>query len=153
MFIQSIQREFDQLKYKKKQNNIKICYSNLVELDNIKNKLQQNYDYNLQEHKSKLIDMCEKEKKTNIEYIIILSYDEFINNINLEKEFRYLLINIQKSSFYKDYKKNDKIKEMENIVKIFDLKNEVEKIKIIVLLFKNLKILYQKFIMMKLEKY
>lgn len=146
MFIQSIQREFDQLIYKRKQKNIKICYSNLVELDNIKNKLQQNYDYNLQEHKSKLIDMCEKEKEMNIKYIIILSYVEFIDNINLEKEFRYLLIDIQKSSFYKDYKKNDKIKEMENIVKIFDLINEVEKNK-------NYSFAFQEFKNLKLKIY
>ena len=70
--------------------------------------------------------MCEKEKKANIDYIIELSSAAFIDNYNSGKEFKSILLDIQKSFFYSDYKYNKKIREMENISKVFDIFNEVK---------------------------
>ena len=137
--IKSIERQLDNIKNKRKQNNIKTCYSNLVTLSNIMNDLNK-YIFNdpLKEHKDRLKKICETERKTNIELIIHLSYDSFVENFNSEKDFKYLFLDIQKSSFYEEYKNDEQIKEMETIVKIFDLIDEAEKKKIIVMLLKNL---------------
>ncbi len=53
--IKSIERQLDNIKNKRKQNNIKTCYSNLVTLSNIMNDLNK-YTYNdlLKDHKDRL---------------------------------------------------------------------------------------------------
>ena len=125
--IRNIERKLDDLMNRRKQNNIKTCYSNLDSLSHIMQELNNNLNWLIYNHKTKLIEVCEEEKKANIQYIIYLSYASFIDNINSEKDFKPLLKDIKKSSFYNEYKNDEKIKKMENMAEIFDLKNEIEK--------------------------
>ena len=131
--IKSLERRLDDIKLKRKINNIKLCYSNLKDINDIMNSLKEKGNDLLKDHKQKLRKICEIERNTNIEYIIHLSYNSFVENLSSEKDFKNLFIDIKNSSFYEEYKnKNDdqireKLKEMEIIVKIFDLIEEAEK--------------------------
>jgi hypothetical protein len=125
--IRNIERRLDDSILRRKQNDIKICFNNLDSIFHIIDELNNNNNDLFNQHKEKLKVVCEEEKKANIEYIINLSYATFIDNINEEKDFKPLLEDIQKSSFYSEYKNDDLIKKMENLTKIFDLNNEIEK--------------------------
>ena len=125
--IRNIERRLDDSILRRKQNDIKTCFNNLDSIFHIIDELNNKYNDLFNQHKEKLKVVCEEEKKANLEYIINLSHATFIDNINEEKDFKPLLEDIQKSSFYSEYKNNDLIKRMENLTKIFDLNNEIEK--------------------------
>ena len=125
--IRNIEKKLDDLKNKRQQNGIKTCYSNLDSLSDIMQELNNNMNWLVYNHNTKLIEICEKEKNANIQYIINLSFISFIDNINSNKDFKPLLKDIKKSSFYNEYKNDEKIKKMENFAEIFDIKNEIEK--------------------------
>ena len=70
--IRNIERKLDDLMNRRKQNNIKTCYSNLDSLSHIMQELNNNLNWLIYNHKTKLIEVCEEEKKANIQYIINL---------------------------------------------------------------------------------
>jgi hypothetical protein len=108
--IRNIERRLDDSILRRKQNDIKTCFNNLDSIFHIIDELNNNNNDLFNQHKEKLKVVCEEEKKANIEYIINLSYATFIDNINEEKDFIPLLEDIQKSSFYSEYKNDDLIK-------------------------------------------
>ena len=111
------------------QEDIKNFYSYFTTLSDIINTLKPNYDkYNdhLKEQRIKLVERCEEEKNMFIQYIIYLSYASFMENIKLKNDIKPLLLDIQNSPFYLEYKNNEKIKEMEKISKIYDIINDVK---------------------------
>ena len=114
--LEIAEKTISEIKDKRKLENIKTCYSNLESLSKIINDLKKLNDPDIKEYKKKLIDNCEKEKKLNIEYIINLSYKSFMDQIDSEdseNELPKLFTDIQKSSFYSEYKNNIKIQLME----------------------------------------
>ena len=115
--LKKAEKAINEIKDKRKKEDIKTCYSNLDSLSNIIQELEKLKDPPIQEYKNKLIKNCEEEKKLNIEYIINLSYKSFMEQLDSEdseKELQQILSDIQKSSFYKEYKeKNVKIQLIE----------------------------------------
>jgi len=109
--LKNIEIKINEIKDRRKQADIKTCYSNLESLSNIANDLNK-----LKDLLTKMIENYQKEKKLNIEYIIDLSYKSFMDKIDFEEsksELQQFLLDIQKSSFYSEYKNNVKVQLME----------------------------------------
>jgi hypothetical protein len=114
--LENAEKRINQIKEKRKQLDIKTCYTNLESLSNIINDLNMLNDPIYKKIKEKLIENCNKEKKLNIEYIINLSYKSFMDKIDAGESGNYLeqlLLDIQRSSFYSEYKNDVKIQLME----------------------------------------
>jgi len=112
-------QQFDNLKEKTKLNDIKTSYSNLETLYNGKNKFEgipDNIYNNCGTTKKATLELNEKYIQKNISVIINESYKSFQklqDEDDSEEILRNLVLDIQKSSFYEEYKDNFKIKSME----------------------------------------
>jgi len=114
--IENIEKRICEIEEKRKQEDIKTCYSNLESLSNIINDLNKLSNSILKEIKEKLIERCNEEKKSNIKSIILLSYKSFMDKIYAEdsgNDYEQLLLDIQRSSFYPEYKNDIRIQLME----------------------------------------
>ena len=115
--LEKAEKAINEIKDKRKQEDIKTCYANLESLSHIEDYLNKLNNRHIKGYRDKLIDNCKKEKELNIEYIINLSYKSFMDQLdseNTENELQQLVLDIQKSSFYSEYKnKNVKIQLME----------------------------------------
>ena len=125
-----------QIKEKRKQEDIKTCFSNLKSLSDVLNDLNKIHDSIFTKIKEKLIEECNKEKEYYIEKIIFLSYNSFKDKIDIEdsrNELEQLLLDIQKSSFYQEYKNDIRIQLMEiNMPREnIDFRDAITKLKIL----------------------
>ena len=132
--LKIIEIRINEIKVRRKQADIKTFYSNLESYSNIVNDLNRLNDPLIKKYKDNLIENCQKEKKLNIEYIIDLSYESFMDKIFFEdskSELQKLLLDIQRSSFYLEYKNNIKIQLMELIIsrESLDYKDFIKKLK------------------------
>ena len=109
----SIDTKYKEIVEKRKLKDIKICYTNIEDINDLINKLNLLNDPIIDSKKNDLIEIYKKEKKMNINYIINLSYSYFMDNIDSENDYSSVLKNIQNSSFYSSYKSNSKIQKME----------------------------------------
>ena len=109
------------------QEDIKKLYSNISELSDIIENLKQKNSSTYKDKNENLIKSCEQEKNFEIQIIISFSYICFMINKNSKKDFKNILIDIQKSTFYSDVKNDEKIKLMEDYVKVYDIINEIPK--------------------------
>ena len=121
----SIDTKYKEIVEKRKLKDIKICYTNIEDINDLINKLNLLNDPIIDSKKNDLIEIYKKEKKMNINYIINLSYSYFMDNIDSENDYSSVLKNIQNSSFYSNYKSNLKIQKME----FYYLIEELEKTK------------------------
>ena len=121
----SIDTKYKEIVEKRKLKDIKICYTNIEDINDLINKLNLLNDPIIDSKKNDLIEIYKKEKKTNINYTINLSYSYFMDNIDSENDYSSVLKNIQNSSFYSNYKSNLKIQKME----FYYLIEELEKTK------------------------
>ena len=121
----SIDTKYKEIVEKRKLKDIKICYTNIEDINDLLNKLNLLNDPIIDSKKNDLIEIYKKEKKMNINYIINLSYSYFMDNIDSENDYSSVLKNIQNSSFYSNYKSNLKIQKME----FYYLIEELEKTK------------------------
>jgi tRNA A37 threonylcarbamoyladenosine synthetase subunit TsaC/SUA5/YrdC len=62
--LENAEKRICEIKEKRKQEDIKTCYSNLESLSNIINDLNKLSDPILKKNKEKLIEKCNEEKKT-----------------------------------------------------------------------------------------
>ena len=122
----SIDTKYKEIVEKRKLKDIKICYTNIEDINDLINKLNLLNDPIIDSKKNDLIEIYKKEKKMNINYIINLSYTYFMDNIDSENDYSSVLKNIQNSSFYSNYKSNLKIQKMEfyYIVKTLEKTND-----------------------------
>ena len=122
----SIDTKYKEIVEKRKLKDIKICYTNIEDINDLINKLNLLNDPIIDSKKNDLIEIYKKEKKMNINYIINLSYSYFMDNIDSENDYSSVLKNIQNSSFYSNYKSNLKIQKMEfyYIVKTLEKTND-----------------------------
>ena len=122
----SIDTKYKEIVEKRKLKDIKICYTNIEDINDLINKLNLLNDPIIDSKKNDLIEIYKKEKKMNINYIINLSYLYFMDNIDSENDYSSVLKNIQNSSFYSNYKSNLKIQKMEYyyIVKTLEKTND-----------------------------
>ena len=114
--LKSIANQFEDLKEKRKLKDIKTCYSNITSINNLINRLNNISEEIIRNEKAQLIKIYQEEITKNIEVIIKESNSFFMENINDEDErdnCKNILLDIQKSSFYQEYKNIIKIKEME----------------------------------------
>lgn len=111
--LAAIDKKYNEIVKNRKLKNIKICYSNMEDINDLINKLNQLDDPIINSKKYDLIEIYKKEKKMNINYIINLSYLYFMNNIDSENDYSSILTDIQNSSFYSNHKNNLKIQRME----------------------------------------
>ena len=109
----NIDKKYKEIVERRKQKDIKICYINIEDINDLINQLNQLNDPIIESKKNDIIEIYKKEKKMNINYIINLSYSFFLDNIDSENDYSSVLINIQNSSFYSNYKNNLKIQTME----------------------------------------
>ena len=126
--------KINDIKAKRKLEDIKTCYSNLQSLSDIANDLNKVCNSIMNNYKNKLLECCEKEKKMNIEYIINLSYKSFMDKIgseDSENELQQIILEIKRSSFYSEYKNNIKIQLMELKLtsKNIDYRDMIKKLK------------------------
>ena len=121
----SIDTKYKEIVEKRKLKDIKICYTNIEDINDLINKLNLLNDPIIDSKKNDLIEIYKKEKKMNINYIIDLSYLYFMNNIDSGNDYSSVLTDIQNSSFYSNYKNNLKIQKME----FYYLIEELEKTK------------------------
>ena len=119
--LRNIDEKYIELVEKRKEKNIKTCYLNIEEFYKLIEKLNQLDNPIINLKKNDLIEIYKKEIKMNINYIINLSYSYFMDNFNTENDYKSVLIDIQKSSFYMKYKSNYKIQAMELYVMIKEL--------------------------------
>ena len=123
--LAAIDKRYNEIVKNRKLKNLKICYSNIEDINDLINKLNQLDEPIINSKKYDLIEIYKKEKKMNINYIINLSYSYFMDNIDSENDYSSVLKNIQNSSFYSNYKSNLKIQKME----FYYLIEELEKTK------------------------
>ena len=122
--LRNIDEKFNSLIQKRKQKDIdlKTCYNNIEEINILINRLNNIDSPSIIERKDELIGIYENEKNWIINYIIDLSYTNFMENSNTGKDYKFILIDIQKSSFYTKYENNIKIKTMEIYYMMEELK-------------------------------
>ena len=122
----SIDTKYKEIVEKRNLKDIKICYTNIEDINDLINKLNLLNDPIINSKKNDLIEIYKKEKKMNINYIINLSYTYFMDNIDSENDYSSVLKNIQNSSFYSNYKSNLKIQKMQfyYIVKTLEKTND-----------------------------
>ena len=120
--LKSIYEKYNELVEKRKEKNIKTCFSNIEEFYKLIEKLNQIDEPIINLKKNDLIEIYKKEIKMNINYIINLSYSYFMDNFDTENDYKSVLIDIQNSSFYTKYKSNYKIQTME----LYDIIKELE---------------------------
>ena len=128
--------EIKEKRKQEKQEDIKTCFSNLKSLSDVLNDLNKIYDSIFTKIKEKLIEECNKEKEYYIEKIIFLSYNSFKDKIDIEdsrNELEQLLLDIQKSSFYQEYKNDIRIQlmEIEMPRENIDFRDVITKLKIL----------------------
>ncbi len=126
----NIDKKYKEIVERRKLKDLKICYINIEDINDLINKLNLLNDPIIDSKKNELREIYKKEKKMNINYIINLSYSYFMDNIDSENDYSTVLINIQNSSFYSNYKNNLKIQTMEfyNIIKEFEKTNDYSNI-------------------------
>ncbi len=122
--LRNIDEKFNSLIQKRKQKDIdlKTCYNNIEEINILINRLNNIDSPSINERKDELIGIYENEKNWIINYIIDLSYTNFMENIDTGKDYKFFLLDIQKSSFYTKYENNIKIKTMEIYYMMEELK-------------------------------
>jgi hypothetical protein len=122
--LRNIDEKFNSLIQKRKQKDIdlKTCYNNIEEINILINRLNNIDSPSIIERKDELIGIYENEKNWIINYIIDLSYTNFMENIDTGKDYKFFLLDIQKSSFYTKYENNIKIKTMEIYYMMEELK-------------------------------
>ena len=120
--LKRIDEEFNELIQKRKQNDINICYINIENINNLINRINQLDNPIINNRKNELIEIYKKEIKMNIYYIINLSYIYFMDNININEDYKSVLLNIKKSKFYTKYKNDIKIIRMEIYYMMEELK-------------------------------
>ena len=122
--LRNIDEKFNSLRQKRKQKDIdlKTCYNNIEEINILINRLNNIDSPSIIERKDELIGIYENEKNWIINYIIDLSYTNFMENIDTGKDYKFFLLDIQKSSFYTKYENNIKIKTMEIYYMMEELK-------------------------------
>lgn len=122
--LRNIDEKFNSLLQKRKQKDIdlKTCYNNIEEINILINRLNNIDSPSIIERKDELIGIYENEKNWIINYIIDLSYTNFMENIDTGKDYKFFLLDIQKSSCYTKYENNIKIKTMEIYYMMEELK-------------------------------
>lgn len=128
--LAAIDKRYNEIVKNRKLKNLKICYSNIEDINDLINKLNQLDEPIINSKKYDLIEIYKKEKKMNINYIIDLSYLYFMNNIDSGNDYSSVLTDIQNSSFYSNYKNNLKIQTMEfySIIKELEKTNDYSNI-------------------------
>lgn len=128
--LAAIDKRYNEIVKNRKLKNLKICYSNIEDINDLINKLNQLDEPIINSKKYDLIEIYKKEKKMNINYIINLSYLYFMNNIDSGNDYSSVLTDIQNSSFYSNYKNNLKIQTMEfySIIKELEKTNDYSNI-------------------------
>ena len=128
--LAAIDKRYNEIVKNRKLKNLKICYSNIEDINDLINKLNQLDEPIINSKKYDLIEIYKKEKKMNINYIIDLSYLYFMNNIDSGNDYSSILTDIQNSSFYSNYKNNLKIQTMEfySIIKELEKTNDYSNI-------------------------
>lgn len=114
--LKSIDNEYQKLKeeLKDKKDDLKMCYKNEQDISNLIQRLKNISVDSIRQKKEELIEIYKKERKHKIYDIINLSYMSFMNKDESEEiDYKSLILDIQNSSFYDEYKDNFKIKEME----------------------------------------
>ena len=139
--LKDAEKRILEIEKKGNQEDIKTYFSNLKSLSDVVKDLNKIYDYDsiCNKNKEKLIEKCNKEKELNIKIIIDLSYSYY--NCNMDQiyegdsgnDLKQLLLDIQKSSFYQEYKNNTKIQIMEIIMprENIDFRDVITKLKIL----------------------
>jgi hypothetical protein len=128
--LAALDKRYNEIVNNRKLKNLKICYSNIEDINDLINKLNQLDEPIINSKKYDLIEIYKKEKKMNINYIINLSYLYFMNNIDSGNDYSSVLTDIQNSSFYSNYKNNLKIQTMEfySIIKELEKTNDYSNI-------------------------
>ena len=108
------------IREKKGLNDIQTSFSNIEALNNIVNKMEAIPDYIYNEFnlskKACIKEIKETDINNNIQVIIsesYISFKELQDKENNDEILKQILFDIQKSSFYEEYKNVSKIKEME----------------------------------------
>ena len=128
--LAALDKRYNEIVNNRKLKNLKIFYSNIEDINDLINKLNQLDEPIINSKKYDLIEIYKKEKKMNINYIIDLSYLYFMNNIDSGNDYSSVLTDIQNSSFYSNYKNNLKIQTMEfySIIKELEKTNDYSNI-------------------------
>ena len=144
LYFSKFQKLIDQIKILEEKtglNDIKTSYSNLETLYEIINKMKEIPDYifpNFSNSKKEFLNKIDENLiKKNIDIIInesSKSIKKLLEKEDNEDQLKSVVLDIQKSPFYEEYKDNFKIKEMEiNLIMIEsetekDLYNTIEKL-------------------------
>ena len=114
--LKSIDNEYQKIKEQRKgeKKDLIKCFKYVQDISNLINRINKISENVIQQKKSELIKIYEKEKKEIINDIINLTYIIFMNDEDDPMFDPKLIIEkIQKSFFYEEFKNNYKLKEIE----------------------------------------